>query len=239
MPIARVALGLLCACGALAQQPEGSKANFEPIFVSSDSKTVLFSTTVAVDGVDHVVNVLDGDDPVNVARNFAVKHKLDLKAAQSVLMHLKQRALVGGHMKRVFFTLPVEAHKSDTKQVLDLTIYEDTDPEDLSKKVGTMYGLNDGQQAKLAQTIEKNMVSRMKLRTSIDMTEHGAGQQTLVVKKEETAESAVRRFATYMAEVGITLSPAGINVLAQKVESSMMDVAITRAGIAASEKATQ
>jgi hypothetical protein len=87
------------------------------VFVSSDSKTVLFSTTVAVDGVDHVVNVLDGDDPVNVARNFAVKHKLDLKAAQSVLMHLKQRALVGGHMKRVFFTLPVEAHKSDTKQV--------------------------------------------------------------------------------------------------------------------------
>ena len=44
------------------------------------------------------------------------------------------------------------------RQVLDLTIYEDTDPEDLSKKVGTMYGLNDGQQAKLAQTIEKNMV---------------------------------------------------------------------------------
>lgn len=78
---------------------------------------MLFQTTVAVDGVDHVVKVLDGDSPVAVARNFAITHKLDLEGAKSVLMHLKQRALVGGHMKRVFFALPVLADKANTKQV--------------------------------------------------------------------------------------------------------------------------
>lgn len=42
--------------------------------------------------------------------------------------------------------------------MLNLTIYEDTDPDDLSEKVGSMYGLNAGQQAKLSQTIEREMV---------------------------------------------------------------------------------
>jgi len=231
---------LYCGSGlAQADVINGSTANFEPIFVSSDSKQVLFQTTVAVDGVDHVVKVLDGDSPVAVARNFAITHKLDLEGAKSVLMHLKQRALVGGHMKRVFFALPVLADKANTKQVLNLTIYEDTDPDDLSEKVGSMYGLNAGQQAKLSQTIEREMVARMKLRTTVDMTEYGVGQQTLIVRADETALSAVQRFSQYMAEVGINLTQQGINVLAGRVEDSMMEVAIARASIAATEGKSQ
>jgi len=116
--------------------------------------------------------VPQGDNPVQVARDFAVMHKLDMDGLKSVLMHLKQRALVEGHMKRVFFQLPVLADKGETKQVLNLTIYEDSDPTDLSKKVGTVYGLNAGQVQKLGVTIEKEMVSRMKLRTEVDMKEY-------------------------------------------------------------------
>ena len=180
-----------------------------------------------------------GDNPVQVARDFAVMHKLEMDGQKSVLMHLKQRALVAGHMKRVFFQLPVLADKGETKQVLNLTIYEDSDPPELAKKVGTVYGLNDGQVAKLGATIEREMVSRMKLRTEVDMSENGVGMQTLVVRQEETALSAVARFAQYMAEVGITLSRQGIDILAGKIEDSMMKVAIARAAAEAAEKAQQ
>jgi|EP01046_Picozoa_sp_COSAG06_P046803 hypothetical protein len=184
-------------------------------------------------------NCLQGDNPVQVARDFAVMHKLDMDGLKSVLMHLKQRALVAGHMKRVFFQLPVLADKGETKQVLNLTIYEDSEPTELSKKVGAVYGLNDGQIAKLGTTIEREMVSRMKMRTEVDMSENGVGMQMLVVRSEETALSAVQRFAQYMAEVGITLSAQGISVLASRVEDQMMKVAISRAAAEAADKAQQ
>ena len=84
----------------------------------------------------------------------------------------------------------------------------------------------------------------MKLRTSVDMSEYvtrprslgeqvsfsnmlycqGVGQQVLVVRSDETALSAVQRFAYYMAEVGINLTQQGISVLAGRVEDSMMKV---------------
>lgn len=251
------------------------------MFISSDTKSVLFTTTVAVDGVDHVVEVRDvrtatfpagkaavpravcyplltrlaarhrcaptetttclartqGDNPVQVARDFAVMHKLNVDGMNSVLMHLKQKALVEGHMKRVFFQQPVVADKDGQKQVLNLTVYEDSDPVDLSKKIGDMYGLNEGQIAKLGAVIEREMVARMKMRTEVDMSENGVGMQTLVVRIDETALSAVQRFAQYMAEVGITLSADGIKVLANKVEDQMMKVAIQRAAAEAAEGA--
>jgi hypothetical protein len=151
------------------------------VFVSSDSKQLLFSTTVKVDEVDHQVDVRDGDNPVQVALKFANAHKIGQAGFEKVLLHLKQRALVTGHMKRVFFALPVRAEKDKTQQVgpqcvrtcahgwakripplsqvLNLTIYEDTEPEILAKKVSELYGLNAGQQAKLAATIEREMVT--------------------------------------------------------------------------------
>jgi hypothetical protein len=255
------------------------------VFISSDTKAVLFTTNVAVDGTDHVVEVRDvrtvvvaartaswpaatvpcasllpaahslgcvpllatetatcllrtqGDNPVQVARDFAVMHKLNMDGLKSVLMHLKQKALVEGHMKRVFFQQPVVADKGGQKQVLNLTVYEDSDPADLSKKIGAMYGLNEGQVAKLGGVIEREMVARMKLRTEIDMTENGVGMQTLVVRIDETALSAVQRFAQYMAEVGINLSPEGIKVLANRVEDQMIKVAVQRAAAEAAEEA--
>ena len=123
--------------------------------------------------------------------------------------------------------------------MLNLTIYEDSEPTELSKKVGAVYGLNDGQIAKLGTTIEREMVSRMKMRTEVDMSENGVGMQMLVVRSEETALSAVQRFAQYMAEVGITLSAQGISVLASRVEDQMMKVAISRAAAEAADKAQQ
>jgi len=230
------ALALLVAAEEVLAQEDGS-ANFEPLFISSDTKAVLFTTNVAVDGTDHVVEVRDGDNPVQVARDFAVMHKLNMDGLKSVLMHLKQKALVEGHMKRVFFQQPVVADKDGQKQVLNLTVYEDSDPADLSKKIGAMYGLNEGQVAKLGGVIEREMVARMKLRTEIDMTENGVGMQTLVVRIDETALSAVQRFAQYMAEVGINLSPEGIKVLANRVEDQMMKVAVQRAAAEAAEEA--
>eukprot|EP01047_Picozoa_sp_COSAG01_P038307 COSAG01_NODE_3101_length_6580_cov_5.965592_5_plen_114_part_00 len=52
----------------------------------------------------------------------------------------------------------------------------------------------------------------------------GVGKQTLVVRRDETALKAVQRFAQYMAEVGIKLTPKGIDVLAERVEESMFQV---------------
>ena len=174
---------------------------------------------------------------MQVARDFAVMHKLDMDGLKSVLMHLKQKALVAGHMKRVFFQQPVVADKDGTKQVLNLTVYEDSDPVELSQKVGTMYGLNEGQVGKLGSIIEREMVARMKVRMEVDMSENGVGMQTLVVRSDETALSATQRFAQYMAEVGITLSADGIKVLAGRVEDQMMKVAVQRAAAEAVEKA--
>jgi len=222
-------------CAEVKDVSASSTANFEPIFVSSDSKQLLFSTTVKVDEVDHQVDVRDGDNPVQVALKFANAHKIGQAGFEKVLLHLKQRALVTGHMKRVFFALPVRAEKDKTQQVLNLTIYEDTEPEILAKKVSELYGLNAGQQAKLAATIEREMVAHMKLRTKVDMSEYGVGKQTLVVRRDETALKAVQRFAQYMAEVGIKLTPKGIDVLAERVEESMFQARVTRAQLAATE----
>jgi hypothetical protein len=136
------------------------------VFVSSDSKQLLFSTTVKVDEVDHQVDVRDGDNPVQVALKFANAHKIGQAGFEKVLLHLKQRALVTGHMKRVFFALPVRAEKDKTQQVGPQCVRtcahgwaKRIPPEILAKKVSELYGLNAGQQAKLAATIEREMVT--------------------------------------------------------------------------------
>ena len=181
----------------------------------------------------------DGDNPTLLARDFAIKNKLNADGMKSVLTHLKQKALLSGNMKRVFFQLPVQVEKHverggeklTEKQVITVTIYEDSDPPTLGKEVGAMYGMNEGQVGRLSTTIEREMVARMKLRTTVDLTEYGVGKQTLVVRKEETSLPAVQRFAGYMAEVGIQLSQAGINALANNVETELMNVMIKRAGM--------
>ena len=153
--------------------------------------------------------VPQGDNPVQVARDFAVMHKLDMDGLKSVLMHLKQRALVEGHMKRVFFQLPVLADKGETKQVLNLTIYEDSDPTDLSKKVGTVYGLNAGQVQKLGVTIEKEMVSRMKLRTEVDMKEYVRRQPPSRAAQAAPAQHAPPRVRVALTPLTTAGCPSG------------------------------
>lgn len=208
----------------------------QPVFVSSDTRQLLFETSVEVDSTKHQLSVYDGDNPAILARDFAIKHKLDQDGMNSVLKHLKQKALITGNIKRVFFQLPVQVEKQTEKnggattikrpapaavrsaavplrlpsaaligsawqlqgclptcavaetltekQVITITIYEDTQPASLAKDVGTLYGLNEGQIAGLSNTIEREMVARMKLRTTVDLSQYGAGQQTLVVKKD-------------------------------------------------------
>ena len=72
--------------------------------------------------------------------------------------------------------------------MITVTIYEDSDPPTLGKEVGAMYGMNEGQVGRLSTTIEREMVARMKLRTTVDLTEYGVGKQTLVVRKEVRAQ---------------------------------------------------
>lgn len=57
------------------------------------------------------ITVYDGDNPTLLARDFAIKNKLNADGMKSVLTHLKQKALLSGNMKRVFFQLPVQVEK--------------------------------------------------------------------------------------------------------------------------------
>ena len=93
------------------------------------------------------------------------------------------------------------------KQVITITIYEDSDPATLAKEVGAMYGMNDGQVSRLSSTIEKEMVSRMKLRTTVDLTKYGVGQQTLVIKKD------VRSLAPPQCPQAQTLHTCAVHIM--------------------------
>eukprot|EP01052_Picozoa_sp_SAG31_P001151 SAG31_NODE_38_length_31498_cov_41.930539_4_plen_145_part_00 len=87
----------------------------QPVFVSSDTRRLLFETSIEVDSTKHQLAVYDGDNPAILARDFAIRHKLDQDGMNSVLKHLKQKALITGNMKRVFFQLPVQVEKQTEK----------------------------------------------------------------------------------------------------------------------------
>ena len=135
-------------------------------------------------------------------------------------------------------------------QMMNMTVYEDSDPANLAIEAGKNYGLPANQQGQLKVAIESQILQRVKLRIPIDMsgngTSHsppslqlaahpppcsaltllawhsGIGKQLLVVQQSDDAVSAVKRFAEEMKNMGITLSDSGLQSIAQGVQKQLL-----------------
>lgn len=106
--------------------------------------------------------------------------------------------------------------------MMNMTVYEDSDPANLAIEAGKMYGLPPNQQGQLKVAIESQILQRVKLRIPIDMTANGIGKQLLLVFHSDDAVSATKRFAEEMKNMGITLSDAGLKQIAQGVQTQIL-----------------
>jgi hypothetical protein len=107
-------------------------------------------------------------------------------------------------------------------QMMNMTVYEDSDPANLAIEAGKMYSLPPNQQGQLKVAIESQILQRVKLRIPIDMTANGIGKQLLLVFHSDDAVSATKRFAEDMKNMGITLSDAGLKQIAQGVQTQIL-----------------
>jgi hypothetical protein len=107
-------------------------------------------------------------------------------------------------------------------QMMNMTVYEDSDPANLAIEAGKMYSLPPNQQGQLKVAIESQILQRVKLRIPIDMTANGIGKQLLLVFHSDDAVSATKRFAEEMKNMGITLSDAGLKQIAQGVQTQIL-----------------
>jgi len=110
-------------------------------------------------------------------------------------------------------------------QMMNMTVYEDSDPANLAIEAGKMYSLPPNQQGQLKVAIESQILQRVKLRIPIDMTANGIGKQLLLVFHSDDAVSATKRFAEEMKNMGITLSDAGLKQIAQGVQTQILSKA--------------
>lgn len=185
-------------------------------------KQKLFETTVKVDTLDVPVAVYEGDSPADVATTFAQTHKLDQDGAMAVFYHLKQKAAQNGLMKRVLYYQPFIAEIGGEKKMMNMTVYEDSDPAGLAVEAGNTYGLPPNQQGQLKVAIESQVLQRVKLRIPIDMSANGVGKQLLLVLHNDDAVSSTKRFAEEMKNMGITLSDEGLQSIAQGVQKQLL-----------------
>ncbi len=106
--------------------------------------------------------------------------------------------------------------------MMNMTVYEDSDPANLAIEAGKTYGLPPNQQGQLKVAIESQILQRVKLRIPIDMSSNGIGKQLLLVLHNDDAVSATKRFAVEMKNMGITLSDAGLKQIAQGVQTQIL-----------------
>lgn len=66
------------------------------------------------------------------------------------------------------------------------------------------------------------MLQRVKLRIPIDMSANGIGKQLLLVLHSDDAVTSTKRFAEEMKNMGITLSDAGLQSIAQGVQKQLL-----------------
>ena len=125
--------------------------------------------------------------------------------------------------------------------MMNMTVYEDSDPASLAIEAGKAYGLPPNQQGQLKVAIESQILQRVKLRIPIDMSANGIGKQLLLVLHTDDAVSATKRFAEEMKNMGITLSDVGLKQIAQGVQTQILtkaqeSAAAQAAAVQANEK---
>lgn len=106
--------------------------------------------------------------------------------------HIQSKA--GSYLKRVFFYYPFYVDIEGKSQMMNLTVYEDSDAKELGQKVAEKFGLPDSSAERLRVAIEDEFLQRVKLKVNVDLAETGE-KKLLLVLKNENAEQASRRFA--------------------------------------------
>lgn len=133
-----------------------------------------------------------GDSPSQLAVDFGKKHGLGDDGVVSVAKHITAKA--GNYLKRVFFYYPFYVEVEGKSQMMNLTVYEDSDPAELGKKVAEKYGLPETSAERLRVAIQDEFLQRVKLKVNVDLAEMGI-KKLMLVLRDDTAESAARRFA--------------------------------------------
>lgn len=215
-------MGLLLVASAVAQ---GESETAE--------KPVLFTTHIAVDGVDQLLVVHEGDAPAQIAQDFGAKYGLDEEAVVNVAKHIQAKA--GKFLKRVFFYYPFYVEIDGKSQMMNLTVYEDSDAKELGQKVAQKYGLPESSAERLRVAIEDEFLQRVKLKVNVDMEKTGE-KKLLLVLKTDTAETAAKRFAIQNG-----ISTAGALDLEKHIGDQLLALGVRNARIkkemAASEAA--
>jgi len=210
--VGSVAALLLLAASAVAQDP-GDQVE----------KQVLFTTTILVDEVEQLLVVHEGDAPAQIAEDFGAKHGLGPEGVLNVAKHIQAKA--GSFLKRVFFYYPFYVEVDGKSQMMNLTVYEDSDPKELGQKVAEKFGLPESSAERLRVAVEDEFLQRVKLKVNVDLAETGQ-KKLLLVLKTDTAETAARRFA-----VQNSISAAGQLNLEKHIGEQLLALGVRNARI--------
>lgn len=178
----------------------------------------LFSVTINVDETPHVIELYEGDSPLEVAVAFGAQHNLDAAMVDRIKQHIVTTA--GGFAKRALFHYPFYVDIDNKPELMNLTVYEDSDPARLSAMIANKFGLPIEAAQKLKYEIEVRMVSMIAIRVNIDLGEVGGGKKALVVRYGESAGAAALRFGQ---DNGLT--EQGINQLAGHIADQLRAIA--------------
>lgn len=209
--------------------------------------------------------LLQGQDNADVAKNFALEHKLDQEGMQNVYYFLNRKAAEGGFYKK---KLDEYLGFEYAGEVMPITIFEDTKAKGVAeflavklnlvrscsvhpcctstapraKRCGpaaspshvqslslTPYPLACAQLAEasvaLQGDIERFIISKVVLRMPVDLTEQGLGTQYVVVKRGETVDAAMQRFASSLkSDFGFAMNDKGIFELKSGVTAKIAEL---------------
>eukprot|EP01048_Picozoa_sp_COSAG05_P007943 COSAG05_NODE_580_length_8553_cov_197.460934_11_plen_133_part_00 len=109
--------------------------------------------------------------------------------------------------------------------MLNMTVYEDSDPANLAIEAGKQFGLPPNQQGQLKVAIESQVLQRVQLRIPIDLSANGIGKQMLLVHAWDDALKATLRFNDQLKDMGVTLKDTGVQSIADSVNKQLVEKA--------------
>ena len=182
---------------------------------------LLIDTKVTVSGKEVPVKLYAGESIAEVAKTFAIANKLDKEGMQSVYYFLNRKAVAGGHYKTPLGTYSGLKYGGKT---MDLTVFEDTNAKGLAEFVAIKLEMNADAMAALTTDLAKWVIERVTLRMPVDLAAQQLGTQYLVVKKGETASTAIARFNDRLKlDFGFNLTAKGLEEIKAGVAQALMN----------------
>lgn len=166
-----------------------------------------------------------------MAKGFGVTHKLDAKGIETVALYLKRVAASRGLNRRVWFHLPFYVTVGDTQKLMNLTVYENSDPKVLAEEIGKQYGaaIPEKNVEKLQGAIAMEIMARVQIRVPVDLSAQGVGTRMLLVPKTSTVDEAVSKFSKDLESTeGISLKPEASAALIKKATEQLAAMAAKR-----------